>query len=121
MLRVVSLVVKLFVVVAAAVVFLSLLVAMLLLAAHWGLRVLWARITGKPAAPWVMGVDPRSAWRATARREAARPPDKPPPEQEPPAPPQAGAAGPLMRPLPGTEEVTDVQARDVRDPRTSVR
>ncbi|MGB4925617.1 MAG: hypothetical protein WBP25_03870, partial [Giesbergeria sp.] len=54
------------VLVAGLVVFLSLLTAVLLLAALWGLRALWARITGRPVMPWVMGVDPRTAWRAAA-------------------------------------------------------
>ena len=100
------------VLVAGLVVFLSLLTAVLLLAALWGLRALWARITGRPVIPWVMGVDPRSAWRAAANRAAWRRQGQTPAEPEqPPTPPQTGAAGPLMRPLPGTEDVTDVQPR----------
>ncbi len=107
------------VLVAGLVIFLSLLTAVLLLAALWGLRALWARITGRPVTPWVMGVDPRSAWRAAASRGARRRPGQAPTESDqpptPPSPPQAGAAGPLMRPLPGTEDVTDVQPRAPRD------
>lgn len=90
----------------------SLVTAALLLAAFWGLRMLWARLTGRPVAPWVMGVDPRAAWRATSPRAAAGGSAAPSPlPSEPPTPPQTGAAGSLMRPLPGTEEVTDVQPR----------
>ncbi|MCO5103081.1 MAG: hypothetical protein M9919_03650 [Burkholderiaceae bacterium] len=96
---------------AGLVVFLSLLTAVLVLAVLWGLRALWARLTGRPVSPWVMGVDPKSAWRAAASRSAWRRPPRPEPEA-PPTPPQTGAAGPLMRPLPGTEEVTDVQPRE---------
>ena len=36
------------------VVFLSLLVAVLVLAAVWVLRAAWARLTGRPATPWVL-------------------------------------------------------------------
>lgn len=103
--------------VAGLVIFLSFLTAAALLAGVWGLRALWARITGRPVTPWVMGVDPRNAWRAAAGkgwRRAA--PDEPPEPPQPPQPPQSTAAGPLLRPLPGTEEVTDVQARPTRKP-----
>ena len=49
----------------------SLAVAVLLLAAVWGLRYAWARLTGKPVQPWVMRFDPRSGF---ARfRSAGRP------------------------------------------------
>jgi hypothetical protein len=41
---------------------LSLAAAVLLLAAVWGLRYLWARFTGQPVAPWVMRFDPRSGF-----------------------------------------------------------
>lgn len=107
--RVLAWVLRAVVLVAGLVVFLSLIAAVLVLAGLWGLRALWARITGRPIAPWVMGVDPRSAWRAAASRTAWRRPGEPQSGAEPPKPPQAGAAGPLMRPLPGTEDITDVQ------------
>ena len=110
--RLMAWVLRAVVLVAGFVVFLSLLTAALLLACLWGLRTLWARITGRPVTPWVMGVDPRAAWRSTASRSGwGRRPAEPPAENQPPTPPQTGAAGPLMRPLPGTEDVTDVQPR----------
>lgn len=113
--RVLAWVLRAVVLLAGLVVFLSLLTAALLLAAFWGLRMLWARLTGRPVAPWVMGVDPRAAWRATASRTGwGRRPAQKPADAEPPTPPQTGAAGPLMRPLPGTEDVTDVQPRTPR-------
>ncbi|MGP1628298.1 MAG: hypothetical protein ACTS8S_01530 [Giesbergeria sp.] len=114
--RVLAWVLRAVVLVAGLVVFLSLLTAVLVLACLWGLRMLWARITGRPVTPWVMGVDPRAAWRATASRTGwgQRPAEKQE-EHEPTTPPQTGAAGPLMRPLPGTEDVTDVQPRAPRD------
>jgi hypothetical protein len=40
----------------------SLAAAVLLLAAVWGLRYLWARLTGQPVMPWVMRFDPRSGF-----------------------------------------------------------
>ncbi len=47
----------------------SLAVAALLLAAVWGLRYLWARLTGKPVAPWVMRFDPRAGFGRFQQRE----------------------------------------------------
>jgi len=49
----------------------SLAVAVLLLAAVWGLRYAWARLTGKPVQPWVMRFDPRSGF--DRFRSAGRP------------------------------------------------
>ncbi|VTU33875.1 hypothetical protein H6CHR_04090 [Variovorax sp. PBL-H6] len=37
----------------------SLAAAVMLLAAVWGLRYGWARLTGQPVRPWVMRFDPR--------------------------------------------------------------
>ncbi|HRM47806.1 MAG TPA: hypothetical protein PLA98_01865 [Alicycliphilus sp.] len=57
--------------------FLSLLAAAAVLALVWGLRALWARLTGRPVTPWVMRMDPRTGWstvyRSTARWTAQRP------------------------------------------------
>ena len=65
------------VVVAGLVIFLSLLAAVLVLALVWGLRALWARLTGRPVMPWTLRVDPRTGWstvyRSTERWSAARP------------------------------------------------
>lgn len=56
---------------------LSLVAAAAVLALVWGLRALWARLTGQPVAPWVMRMDPRTGWstvyRSTARWTAKRP------------------------------------------------
>ncbi|OZA55619.1 MAG: hypothetical protein B7X79_14285 [Acidovorax sp. 17-64-282] len=64
------------VVVAGLVIFLSLLAAVLVLALVWGLRALWARLTGRPVMPWTLRVDPRTGWstvyRSTERWSAAR-------------------------------------------------
>jgi hypothetical protein len=40
----------------------SLLLAATLLLAVWGVRRLWARLTGRPVSPWVFRVDPRAQW-----------------------------------------------------------
>ena len=49
----------------------SLAVAVLLLAAIWGLRYGWARLTGKPVTPWVMRFNPGAGF--DRFRQAARP------------------------------------------------
>lgn len=90
------------------VVFLSLLVAVLVLGAVWAVRAAWARLTGRPAAPWVMRVDPRTGFRTVfsssqrwSQRRSATAAD------EAPASRRGGV-------LPGAAEVTDVEAREVR-------
>ena len=40
----------------------SLAVAAMLLAAVWGVRYAWGRLTGKPVTPWVMRFNPRSGF-----------------------------------------------------------
>jgi hypothetical protein len=40
--------------------FVSLLAAALVLALLWGLRALWARVTGRSVTPWAMPIDPRT-------------------------------------------------------------
>ena len=92
-------------VVAGLVMFLSLLAAVLVLALAWGLRALWARLTGRPVVPWTMRVDPRAGWstvyRSSGRWSAARTapaPDAPPTRR-------AGV-------LPGADEVVDVEPRE---------
>jgi hypothetical protein len=88
--------------------FLSLLVAALVLALVWGLRALWAQITGRPIAPWTVRIDPRAGW-STVYRSSARwrstggsTPSAPEDRQTP----------AHLRPLPGADEVTDVQPRE---------
>lgn len=88
----------------------SLAVAVMLLAAVWGVRYAWARLTGKPVSPWVMRFDPRSGFERF-RSAAARP-------AEPTASDVANARArgesvrrPMLRDRGGN--VTDVQARPV--------
>jgi hypothetical protein len=49
----------------------SLAVAVMLLAAVWGVRYAWGRLTGKPVTPWVMRFNPRSGF--DKFRNAAQP------------------------------------------------
>lgn len=80
--------------------FLSLLAAAAVLAVVWALRALWARLTGKPVAPWTMRMDPRTGWstvyRSTARWTAQAPSAR-----------QGGEAG-------GARDITDVVPREIR-------
>ena len=69
--------------------FLSLLAAALVLALVWGLRAVWARLTGRPITPWTTRIDPRAGAD------------------------EAPSSVPVhLRPLPGADEVTDVQPRE---------
>jgi len=87
----------------------SLAVALLLLAAVWGLRYGWARLTGKPVQPWVMRFDPRGGF---DRFRAAGRPAAPTAADVAGARAQGQAAdAPVRLRDPGV--VTDVQARPV--------
>lgn len=83
---------RLVVVAAGVVFFLSLLAAAAVLALVWGVRALWARLTGRPVMPWAMRMSPRQGW-STARWTTPRP---------------AARAGQ------GSTDVTDVVAREIR-------
>lgn len=58
---------RVLVVVAGLVLFASLLAAAAMLAVVWGLRALWARLTGQPVAAWRWRVDPRASWQTVNR------------------------------------------------------
>jgi hypothetical protein len=51
----------------------SLVVVATVLLALWGLRYLWARLTGKPVAPLMFRVDPRAGFGRVYRGEAGAP------------------------------------------------
>ncbi len=61
-----SLVLRLALVAIGAVLFLALLCGALLLGLVWGVRRVWARVTGRPVAPWVLRVDPAGLWKQAA-------------------------------------------------------
>lgn len=96
-------------VVAALVLFLGMLAVALALALVWALKALWAKLRGKTISPWVMPIDPRAGWRSVYRSRTGETvaedatPHRPPPSTNPDAPRLP------RRPLPGTEEITDVQ------------
>lgn len=101
--------VRLVLVAVGLVFFLSLLAAALVLALVWGLRAVWARITGRPVAPWTVRIDPRAGW-STVHRSGARWSRT---EGAPHSTPEARAQPPAhLRPLSGADEVTDVQPRE---------
>jgi hypothetical protein len=88
----------------------SLAVAVMLLAAVWGVRYAWGRLTGKPVTPWVMRFNPRSGF--DRFRQAAQP-------AEPTAADVANARarGESVRSpiaIGPADDVTDVRARPVR-------
>lgn len=80
--------------------FLSLAAAAAVLALVWGVRALWARLTGRPVTPWVMRMDPRTGWstvyRSTARWKAQQPDQ-----------PRRGEGTPA-------HDITDVVPREIR-------
>ncbi len=56
----------------------GLLLLVLALAALWGVRALWAKLTGQPLAPWTMRVNPRAGWsRATQAARRWQPAERP--------------------------------------------
>ncbi len=92
--------------------FVSLLTVAALLALLWGVRALWARLTGRPVMPWSMRMSPRAGWQTVYRSGAEWM------AQRPQRAYGAGEAGGGRRAsvLPGAGEVTDVQPREVREP-----
>lgn len=97
--------------------FLSLLTVACVLAAFWGLRALWAKLTGQPVTPWVMPMRAASSWASMYQRAGsfggmagAAAADKE--ECGAPFTPAAGSKrGGIFSKVAG--EVSDVQAREV--------
>ena len=89
----------------------SLAVAALLLAAVWGVRYAWGRLTGKPVTPWVMRFNPRSGF--DRFRHAAQQPAEPTAADVVSARARGESArSPVV--LGPADDVTDVRARPVR-------
>jgi hypothetical protein len=96
---------------------LSLLTVACVLAAVWGVRALWAKVTGQPVTPWVMPMGVAANWASMAQRaggfggakaqasaEAA--------EESAPFMPAAGSKrGGILSKMAG--DVSDVQAREM--------
>ena len=58
--------IKLCLVAVGAVLALVVLCGVLVLFCVWALRRGWARLTGRPVAPWVLRTDPMAVWRQAA-------------------------------------------------------
>nr|WP_315190154.1 hypothetical protein [uncultured Albidiferax sp.] len=81
-----------------------LLVVVFALAVLWGLRALWAKLTGQPLTPWVMRVNPRTGW-TRASQTASR-------WQSAAKQPRGRAEG-TGRDLTDLTDVTDVQVKEL--------
>jgi hypothetical protein len=75
----------------------SLAVALVLMAALWGVRAVWAKLTGRPMMPFMMRMDPRAGFERMYRRA-----------QQPSATPRADSVGARRREI---GDVTDVEPR----------
>ena len=104
--------VRIFLLLAGAVFFVSLLAVACLLAMVWGARALWAKLTGRPVAPWVMpamrpgtswGVYRSSGWASTMAGMAAAPEATDSADSK-----RSGVLASAAR------DITDVQPREVR-------
>lgn len=106
--------VRIFLLLAGAVFFVSLMAVACLLAMVWGARALWAKLTGRPVVPWVMptmrpgaswGVYRASDWASTMAGAAAGA------GHAQPEPADSKRGGVLAS---AAHDITDVQAREVR-------
>ena len=66
-------VLRLVLVAVGAVLALFVLCGIALLLMVWSVKRLWARLTGRPVAPWVLRTDPLAVWRQTAAFGQRRP------------------------------------------------
>ena len=96
--------------VAGVVLFLSLLAAAFLLALVWGVRALWARLSGRPIVPWTMRFDPRQSWSTVYRSQSHKTTGRAAAAEAY----SSAKAGQRMHILPGADEVVDVQPRAPR-------
>ncbi|KQP21965.1 hypothetical protein ASF43_24235 [Pseudorhodoferax sp. Leaf267] len=103
----VRLVLQVVLLLAGLVVAAGIFVAVAVLAVVFGLRVLWARITGKPVIAFGMGIDPSQSWRRYRdwQQQATRR-----------GPRGAPGADTGARAEP-SQDVEDVQIKEVRPPR----
>lgn len=99
-----NLLLRLLLLVAGVVFAVSLAFAFLVLLAVWGVRMAWARLTGRPVTPFAMRFGPREAFQEMARRAAA--PASPPGSRTPRADAAASGAGARW-----TRDVTDVDPK----------
>ncbi|MDB5893272.1 MAG: hypothetical protein JWQ88_803 [Rhodoferax sp.] len=89
----------------------SLLVVVMLLASAWGVRAMWARLTGRPVTPWVMRVDPGAGWQSVFRAgERWQPRGR----AAAPGGPTVNGQGRGRPDLLDVADVTDVQVKEVK-------
>ena len=69
--RIAGLLLRLVLVAIGAVLAAAVLCLLMLVAAWWGLRYAWVRLTGRPVAPWAPRFDARGTWQRYTRPEAA--------------------------------------------------
>lgn len=91
--------------------FVSLLAVAAVLALVWGVRALWARLTGRPVTPWVMRMRPQAGWQTVYRSGAQWMAQTGPSARS--AEPYGASRGHGVLPA---ADVTDVQPREVREP-----
>lgn len=99
--------------------FLSLLSVACILAAVWGVRALWAKLTGQPVTPWAMPMRAASSWANMAQRAGgfggaashAQAQSDAKEEVAPFTPSTGSKRGGILAKVAG--EVSDVQAREV--------
>ena len=97
--------------------FLSLMTAAMILAAVWGLRALWAKLTGQPVTPWVMPMRAAGSWASMAQRagglgsKAAGTHTTAHEESTPFTPAPGSKRGGILSKV--ASDVSDVQAREV--------
>ncbi len=90
--------------------FLCLMAVAAMFALVWGVRMVWARLTGRPAAPWTMPMSPRSGWQTVYRSGAEWMAQAGSAQRRPAA--NGGERRGLLR---GAGDVTDVQPREVHE------
>ena len=105
--------VRIFLLLAGVVFFLCLLTVASLLALAWGVRALWAKVTGRPVTPWVMpmmrtgaswGMGRAAGWSSTMARAAGA-------SQDTADHVDSKRGGVLAS---AARDITDVQPREVR-------
>lgn len=109
--------VRIFLLLAGAVFFVSLLAVASLLALLWGARALWAKLTGRPVNPWVMpAMRPGASWGMYRAGGWVNPMAGAAASAAPGAPPAAEAESKRSGVLASAaRDITDVQVREVRE------
>jgi len=103
---VVSWTLRIAMVLAGLVFFASLMVVAAIAAMLWAVRLLWAKVTGKPVVPFAFKMNPASGWTTVYRSTARWSANKGARAAEPAASP-AGMRASVM-------DVTDVEPREIR-------